>query len=177
VRSTAVAERYARTLRTYLSVHGGTAHLMEGARALAAALQQEKVRSLLRDPRISAVQKGQALQATLANRLPQPMLQFIALVSAKRRLEQLPQILEVFVTLAEQDAHIAHASVWSAAPLLAQQIDRLRERLQQERGGTWILHNRIDPQLIGGIRLQLGDRVVDATIHHKLEILKSRMLA
>jgi F-type H+-transporting ATPase subunit delta len=171
-----VAQRYALTLLLQAEQVGNLVELVEPARSLATALRQEALLSFLQDPRQGIEQKRQLLRP-LQGKVPEALTRFADFVIFKRRAARLPEILEQFVLQAEAQAGTRRGIVWSFAPMAADQLNRLSAKLQGGHKGQLLLENRIDPTLLGGFRVQIGDQVADATLRHKLDRIKQRMLA
>ena len=102
----------------------------------------------------------------------------IKLLEVKGRLVLLESIAEEFLRLEEERRQISRAKVISAVPLSDAQLKSLAEGLSAQRSGrTYVLHNEVDPTLIAGFRVEEGDRVVDASLRHKLNAIRHKLAA
>lgn len=103
---------------------------------------------------------------------------FLKLLENKNRMGLLNSIAAEYIALEEDRMNILRATVVSAAPLDAAQLEKLTRGLEAGRPGkTFILTNRTDASLIAGFRIQQGDAVTDASIKHKLDLLKQKLAA
>ena len=103
---------------------------------------------------------------------------FLKLLEIKNRFALLRGIAEEYLALEERKRNIRRAVVVSAKPLNQEQIDRLARGLEAGRPGqTYLLSNQIDASLIAGFRIVQGDSVTDASIKHKLDLLRQKLAA
>ena len=83
------------------------------------------------------------------------------------------QVVDEFNTLANDAAGVAEAKVYSTRPLTEKESDAISSVFAQKVGKQSLrIENIIDPSLIGGIRLQIGNRIYDSSLSTKLERLK-----
>lgn len=100
---------------------------------------------------------------------------FILLLVENNRLELLPDIVEVFPLLWDENRGISTIDVASAFPLSEDQKAKLREKLERLEGGPVSLKYTIDSEIIGGLALKKGNIVYDVSIRGSLENLKERI--
>jgi F-type H+-transporting ATPase subunit delta len=104
--------------------------------------------------------------------------QFLKLLETKNRFALLRAIADEYITLEESRRNILRATVVSARALAQDQIDKLAKGLEAKQPGkTYILTNQIDASLIAGFRIVQGDRITDASIKHKLDLLRQKLAA
>jgi F-type H+-transporting ATPase subunit delta len=141
-----------------------------------AASDPQTVRRL-EDPHVPLQVRVEALHTLLgAEMLPQ-MGNLIALVLRRRRAESLPDIARQFRRLYNRRAGIVEATATSAARLDDQELAALHARLEQITGARVELATRVDPSLLGGIQVRIGDRIIDGSVRGRLERLRSRVAA
>lgn len=104
------------------------------------------------------------------------MVNMIKLLVDRGRITYLPQILEQFDTLANQELGIVKAVVHSARNLSQEDLAKIQEALVQKTNKTVILENQIDPSLIAGIKVTVGNNVTDITMKTKIEHMKNVIL-
>lgn len=104
--------------------------------------------------------------------------QFLKLLETKNRFALLRAIADEYIVLEEARKNILRATVVSAKALGQDQLDKLAKGLELQRPGkTYILSNEIDASLIAGFRIVQGDRITDASIKHKLDLLRQKLAA
>ena len=99
----------------------------------------------------------------------------ILLLVRRHRIEQLPRVVAEFVRLDEQRQGITHATATSAAPLTDLEVKALTARLEQMTGGRIALSTDVDPGLLGGLVVRVGDRLIDGSVRGRLERLRNQL--
>jgi F-type H+-transporting ATPase subunit delta len=101
----------------------------------------------------------------------------LQLILRRRRLESVGPISREFRRLYNRREGIVEATATSAAELDAGEVDALRARVEQTAGGRVELQLEVDPSLLGGVQLRLGDRLIDGSVRGRLERLRSELAA
>jgi F-type H+-transporting ATPase subunit delta len=128
---------------------------------------------LIRSPVLSRDEQGRAI-AALAERAGFGPLtrQFLGVLAHKRRLFALPDMVKAYdAMLAEHKGEVG-AEVISAVPLSATQLESVRRHLTAAVGQAVKLSTAVDPDLLGGLVVRLGSRMIDASIRTKLHQLE-----
>ena len=102
---------------------------------------------------------------------------FLTQLAEQDRLALLPSINERFGLLKAADAKEVHAYVTSAYPLTQVQEQLIEHRLATSLGAKVILHVNVDPALIAGVTIKVGDKVIDDSVRGKLKQLKTQLTA
>lgn len=100
---------------------------------------------------------------------------FIAVLSSNNRFEVVPEIYTEFVKLREQDERVLDAVLTSARPLSKDECSALSDKLEQKYKCKVHLTTALDPSLIGGAVLKIGDEVIDASVKTSLERLSATL--
>ena len=118
---------------------------------------------LVRSPIFSREEQAQGMEAVLAKAGTGPLARkLVLLLAQKRRLFALSDVIRAFESLvARQRGEIA-AHVTSARPLSSGEADELKQLLKSRLGREPRLEPTVDPSLLGGLRLKLGSRMIDA---------------
>ncbi|NLW06636.1 MAG: ATP synthase F1 subunit delta [Clostridia bacterium] len=99
------------------------------------------------------------------------LMNFLNLVLYKGRERALPEIALQFRRLVDRENKVMPVELRSAVPLPEEVTAALKQRLAEITGHKIRLHNKIDPAILGGIIIRLGDRVLDASLKKKLELM------
>lgn len=102
---------------------------------------------------------------------------FLTQLAERNRLALLPSINERFGLLKAADAKEVHAYVTSAYPLTQVQEQLIEHRLATSLGAKVVLHVNVDPALIAGVTIKVGDKVIDDSVRGKLKQLKIQLTA
>lgn len=132
-------------------------------------------RPFLESPRIAAARKRDVINRVLGLVLSPEVLAFVGELVERRRGGYLPSVSEQFQARADEAAGRVHGEVISAYPLPPETIDRLGMRLGERLEREVILHPRVDRAVLGGLRVRVGDFLIDGTIRHRLEELRQNL--
>jgi len=131
---------------------------------------------VLESPLVSASEKHAMLDRALAG-VDDVTRAFIHLLVNKRRTDVLPAIYEEYVRCADEAAGVARAYVTTAAPLSGPLCDELSEALTRHLGRPVQMHFHVEPALLGGVSVRVGDMVWDGSVRGALETMREQILA
>jgi F-type H+-transporting ATPase subunit delta len=132
---------------------------------------------LVRSPVFSAKDQLKAIDALLAKfGIVDITANFIRLVTAKRRLFAIRDMIDAYSALNDTFRGVTRAYVTSAIPLSDAHVAALKDQLRASTGGKDVeLNVDVDPAIIGGLIVQIGSRMVDGSIKTKLNAIRTRM--
>jgi F-type H+-transporting ATPase subunit delta len=169
--SQTIARRYARALFDIARPQGKldlyAAALEQAAQALAA---NPELRRVLYHQLIP-VREKQKLSPILFPAADPILQNFFRLVLARKRERELPAIASQFRRLVDQENRVLQVEVDAAAPLSAEVAATLQDKLATLTGRRIRLQVSVEPALMGGLIIRIGDRVLDASLKKKLELL------
>lgn len=121
---------------------------------------------------LAARRRDPALRAIFEGRASDLMLRFLRLLNAKGRLAHLPAIAAAYDHLVQARHGRVEVDVISAVPLEPHQLDSIRDRVSAMLGGKDIIARpAVDPAILGGLRLRIGDQLIDASVSNHLRRL------
>jgi F-type H+-transporting ATPase subunit delta len=129
----------------------------------------------LRDPSVPMKQRVDALTSALGGE-PDVVRSLLILLLETDRIALVPQIALAFGDLVDRREGIAKAQITTAVPLDERARRELVQRLERESGRKLRATFAVDPTLIGGAKVQIGDHLIDSSVHAKL-IALGRQLA
>jgi F-type H+-transporting ATPase subunit delta len=109
--------------------------------------------------------------------LSRPVLNLVLLLLKRGRIEQLPRVAAEFRRLDDKRNGLTHATATSAAPLGPDEVRGITARLEQLTGGRIALETSVDPDLLGGVVVRVGDRLIDGSVRGRLERLRQQLAA
>lgn len=131
---------------------------------------------LVRSPIFSADEQGRAFAAVLDKAgIAGLVKQFVGLVIRNRRLFALPDMISAYNSLLAQKRGEMTADVTSAHPLQAAQVESLKAALKSATGRDVKINTRVDAELLGGLVVTVGSRMIDSSLRTKLNSLKIAM--
>ncbi|MEP6967601.1 MAG: F0F1 ATP synthase subunit delta [Pseudomonadota bacterium] len=173
-RATDVGARYARALFD-LGAETNTLDAVEADLKSFKAMYAKSadLRALLASPAFSAEAKAAGL-AAIAERagFDGVTRKFLGLVVANARASALPVIIEAFERLSEARRGVVSAQVVTAVPMSEGQAADLAAALRAALGKDPRIEARVDPAILGGVKVRVGSRLYDASLKSKLDSLK-----
>ena len=145
--------------------------------SLGAALSESNdLEVLIASPAMSRNDAARATQAIAKEfKLHRLTANFLGVLAENGRLDQLGAASEAFATLVADHKGEARAEVTSARALSADQLAALQKKLSARVGRDVTLDTSVDPDLLGGLKVQLGSELIDATVRTKLNTLALAM--
>ena len=174
---TTAARRYAKALFGLASDEGRIEPVRQELDRLVDAMRESPpLREVLVRPLHPAPERRAALRAVAGRLSLSPLLlNFCSFLIDQRRTRDLEPIREQYALLAEEAAGRTRGEVVSAAPLAPAQLERLRAALSRRTGRSVDLSARVDPSLLGGVRAQVGDLVLDGSLRTQLDRLRASL--
>jgi F-type H+-transporting ATPase subunit delta len=129
----------------------------------------------LKSPEVFTEAKKQLVVDVFGERTAGLFVSFILLLIEKKRLINILDITDAYHQLFEQLQGIVEARVITAVPLDADLEERAVTRLEEATGKTIRLNKTIDPDIIGGMIVIVGDNIIDGSIRYKLEQMKKSL--
>lgn len=133
---------------------------------------REAVR-LLSNPAIAAHSRVEVLERILGDDVTGVQRNLLALLVRRGRFEQLPAVIREFARLYRQREGIVEATVTSAAALETAEAESLQTRLETLTGAHIELSQEVDPTLLGGVVVRVGDQLIDGSVQGRLERLRA----
>jgi F-type H+-transporting ATPase subunit delta len=121
--------------------------------------------------------KAHVLQTVFSGRASDLVLHFLMVLNLHERLELLRPIVRAYRDLYDQRAQRVRVQVRSAVPLADDQRQRLVRELHEVFHFEPILDEALDPELIGGMTVRVGDWIYDASVRSQLESLRNQLIA
>jgi F-type H+-transporting ATPase subunit delta len=126
---------------------------------------------------IPRIRRADIIGRILGGRVDDLLLRFILVLNAHNRLEILRAVASVYRELMDTRARLGRVQVKSAVPLTDAEREQIKDMARRQFDFDPVLVETVDPTLLGGVRLQVGDRMIDATVRTRLESLKNQLLA
>lgn len=128
-----------------------------------------ELRDALSDRRRSGDDKARLLAGLLEGRATPQTVRLAGLAAADPRGQRVDQALERYTQVAARRRDQVTALVTAAAPLAPEHLDRLTRALTSLYGRAVQVNVAIDPEVVGGLRVQVGDEVIDGTVARRLD--------
>ena len=174
--ATGAAKRYAKAVFELAQADGEFEQWGRRLAKISELFGDPEVAAVLRNPTIATEQR-EALVATAPHLFDQEATNLASLLIESGRVDDASQIEDEFHALLDAAQGRVRATVTTAIELSAHDRDRVADQLSKQLQKEVKVTVVVDPRVIGGLRLQYGDRVVDATVANRLEQLRRRLAA
>ncbi len=144
---------------------------------MAAVAGNDDVQRIVGDPKVGAAQVYELVRGLVRSPLPIAADNFLRLLIDNGRLAVLPEVARQFRAMKNAAEGRADCLIESALPLTEQQVSELLWGLSRKMGLKLIPEVKVDPELIGGVRIRVGDRVLDDTIKSRLAQMHAALTA
>jgi F-type H+-transporting ATPase subunit delta len=173
--ATAAARRYARAVFELAQQEGQIEEWHRRVVRVRELLSDPQVAAVLANPTISMEQRESLVTGTRI--LDEGETNLARLLIESGRVGEVAEIEEEFQRLGDEEAGRVRATVTTAIELEARDRDRVARELSRRLAKDVRISVVVDPSILGGMKLQYGDRIVDASVATKLEQLRRRLAA
>jgi len=172
-RDTIVAKRYAKALFEVALEQKQVLEVEQELRTVVIAITGDaEIGKFIESPNISEEAKQNVLRTSLDGKVSEPVLKTVLLLIERGRVELLEALLNDYVKIEGESLGIADARVYSTYAL----NDEEQEAVAREFGGRVNkkirIENIVDPTLLGGLKVAIGDTIYDGSLAGKLERLE-----
>jgi len=172
--SEAIARRYAQAYFDLAHEAGKAEEWGRELERVAEALGDPAVLRTLDDPRLKQPQRVELAGSLLEGTTPQAA-NLVRLLLERGRLAALPAVLAHYRRLADRASGVVRAEVTSAVPVSDQEAERLKKSLSDRLGTQVQTTVRQDPEILGGLVIRIGDRVIDGSVRTRLQQLRTAL--
>jgi F-type H+-transporting ATPase subunit delta len=177
MRDTTIARNYAETLLAL----AGKANDLRGWGAMITDLadamgQNPTLRLFLESPRIGAAEKNAVLMAAFKDTMPRNFLRFLLSLVTHRRQMLIPEIAREYLDLVDAAEGRIHARVTVARETPDDERSAIAKQLSRLFGKDVVPHLSVDPSIMGGVIVHVGDTVLDGSVRKRLMLMRRRML-
>ena len=172
----AIARRYAEAMFDLALKQNTLDRTLGDVQEIARLFSKHTLAYLLREPKIPARRKEQALREALSANVLSTSLNLALLVVQRELVDLMPNIAAELQQMVFDYKNQATAEVTTAVPLDEQQEDLVKRALERRTGKAILLQTRVDPTILGGVVARVGDRVIDGSVRQRLEVLKRQLL-
>lgn len=177
----ALATVYARSLFELAQKAGGESKINEVADELEAISDllrsDKKVHEFFASPIIDRTSREASIRRIFSNRITDLTLRFLLVLNNKGRLNQMEAIAEAYDHQVQESFGRIEVDVYTASPMEQEQTTALRDRIKAALGKEPVLHSYTDRSMLGGLKMRIGDQLIDGSVASKLRRMKREILA
>lgn len=174
-----IPKRYAKALYK-LAVENGDSHeIYEQLKPLSRGLKGlDDIKRVLLNPYVKEEDKGRVMMQLVGAKPGSSLDKFLLLVIRNNRAEFLRKIALSYVNIYREEHDIAKVEITTAAELPEEQSDAIVDIVRKQMPGTTLeVEQHIDPELIGGFTVKVGDVLLDASVKNELKKLRLKLLS
>jgi F-type H+-transporting ATPase subunit delta len=143
---------------------------------LALVAQDARVAQSITDPNVSSEQLQGLILGVCGEQLDGSGRNFVQMLEHNKRLPLLPEIRDMFEALRREHEGVLEAEIHSAFAIDEEQVAQLVKKLEGKYQRKIRAHVSVDSELIGGIKIVVGDKVIDATVRGKLDAMSAALI-
>jgi F-type H+-transporting ATPase subunit delta len=170
-----IAEVYARALFGAAKEHGVLDRVHDELGQFAEALSDDRdLQVFLFSPYFSSEEKKDGVRKIVSD-ADERFVNFLELLAERHRMPALFRIKREFDSLWAEENKLLPVTVTSAIDLDQGLIDDIGKRIEEQTGRRVELSSYVDPDVLGGLRVQVGNMVLDGTVRNRLERLRKQV--
>ena len=170
-----IAAVYAKALFEVAKERGILDEIREQLREFAKALNDNPdMRFFFFSPYFSADEKKEGLHAALEN-ADEVFMNFLETLIERSRMPVIFRIRDRYEKLWDEEQHVLPVQITSAVELEEGMVETIGQRIREQTGQNVEMSSRVDPDIIGGIVLRVGNSILDASIRNRLNQLRRQV--
>lgn len=173
MRDSTIARNYAETLIALADKAGDREGWGKLIQDIANAIDSDiKLRRFLESPRISEQEKSAVLAKAFGDKVPAVFLRFLQILVTKRRQMLVPAIASEYHDILDEAEKRVHANVTVAHQPGDGEEAKIAEQLGRVLGKKVVTHVNVNPAILGGVIVKVGDTVMDGSLRRRLHRLR-----
>ncbi|MBU8905887.1 F0F1 ATP synthase subunit delta [Desertibacillus haloalkaliphilus] len=175
----AVANRYAVALFQLAKERGQLEPISEELQQVKEVVESTpELEQLLEHPKVTSQKKKNLIQDTLASGLSESVVNTLLLLIERGRINIILPLIDKYQQLANDERGIANATIYSVKPLTEEEKNQFSQGFAKKIGkNTLYVENIIDQDLIGGVKIRIGDRIFDGSVKRQLDRLERQLIS
>lgn len=178
--SDALAAVYAASLYELANEAGGDEKVLEVADELEQlvnlARTDKKLGEFLASPIIDVDKRGESIRKIFQDQITDLLLRFMLVLNAKGRLNHIESITAAYDAKVQKRFGRVEVNVYTPAPLGDAQRAAISDKIRAALGKEPVIHPYTEPSMIGGIKLRIGDQLIDGSVAGQLRRMKESLM-
>ena len=171
-----IAQTYAEALFSLGLEEKKLTKLQDEGKALSEIIHDNEDFLLLIDSRFMSREERQDIASKILKDFDEDIVSFVKVLIANNRTNYIKDVLEAFNSLCNQHKGVKEGLIYSAFPLNKETLNKIKNKISQIEGMDVELISRIDPSLIGGVKVVINSHVYDGSIKNQLEKMQIDLL-
>ena len=171
-----IAQTYAEALFSLGLEDKKLSKLQDEGKTLSEIIHDNEDFLLLIDSRFMSREERQDIASKILKDFDEDIVNFVKVLIANNRTNYIKDVLEAFNSLCNEYKGVKEGLIYSAFPLNKETINKIKNKISQIEGMDVELISRIDPSLIGGVKVVINSHVYDGSIKNQLEKMQIDLL-
>lgn len=171
-----IAQTYAEALFSLGLEDKKLTKLQDEGKALSEIIHDNEDFLLLIDSRFMSREERQDIASKILKDFDEDIVNFVKVLIANNRTNYIKDVLEAFNSLCNEYKGVKEGLIYSAFPLNKETLNKIKNKISQIEGMDVELISRIDPSLIGGVKVVINSHVYDGSIKNQLEKMQIDLL-
>ena len=177
----ALSAVYAKSLYELAEEAGGRDKILEVAdeieQVCELAVDDRAFREFLGSPIVDRGRRGDALRNIFRERVTDLVLRFLLVLNDRDRLGHLESIGAAYARLVQEAFGRVEVDVFTPGPLEPDQVETLKQRIEATLGKEPVIYTYTEPAMIGGVKLRIGDQLIDGSVAARLKRIRRQFLS
>lgn len=135
------------------------------------------LRRLLASPAVARHERASSIERIFKGNLSDTLYNFLQVLNQRGRLDKLPSISQTFADMVAQERGLIEVDIFVPERLEASLANDVAARIGKALGKETVLHQYVDPSLIGGLKIRVGDRLIDGSVATQLKHMRRQLVA
>ncbi|HLP83244.1 MAG TPA: ATP synthase F1 subunit delta [Phycisphaerales bacterium] len=179
IASNATTRVYAKSLFEMVMAKGGQQKIAEIGDELEQIVEmanaQPALGELFANPSITTAARNQSLDKIFKGRISHETLQFLHVLNEKGRIGALTGIVDSLQEIVQEQFGVIEVDVYTAQPATPDMVSDITNRLARALGKQVVVHTYTQPEMIGGVKIQIGDQLLDGSVATQLRKLTDKL--
>lgn len=173
-----VSRAYASALVELAEADGQLSEVADELEQLSELIAREPaLKSLLSTRALSVSERAGAIERLFKGQVSELVYRFLQVVNQKDRINKLAGIIDAFGDVVAERKGIVEVDIHVASKLDDAQAQRVAQGIGQSLGKEVALHQYVDEKLIGGLKIRIGDKLIDASVATQLKLMQRKLVA
>lgn len=137
---------------------------------------EPQLRRLLSGRVLGKAERAASLQRLFEGRVSDTVYRFLQVLNQRDRLDKLPGIASAFADLVAEERGLIEVDIYVPQRLDATEAKEVAAALSKALGKEAVLHQYVDESLIGGLKIRVGDRLIDGSVATQLKLMRRRLI-
>ena len=134
-------------------------------------------REVLTNPSVSIDERARLLGSVFRNNVSELVFNTLGVLNQKNRLGLIGQIAQGYSDLLDEKLGKVEVDLTVAQKLSPEQLEQARQRIGQALGREAVVYQYVDENVLGGVVMRVGDKLIDASVRYQLQAMKEQLLA